>query len=573
MAYVKNGTLGAGTVWVLITEAAVTIDTTATVWHKVSDRGFINVMDYGAVGDGVTNDAAAIQAAIAACPSGGMVWFPVPAAYYSVASTILLKAYVKFAGPIGLSQLPAIDYGGEVGPGGAMIRQANGANLDAVLASPGWYSNVSISPMDPGIQIENLGVDGNYLNQSSGMGYGIATCGWRNEVNHCWVINTRSHGIYHSDATKNGTATGHAANGFRAANNIFDVNQGDAFHSNSVSGLVTDGWFLNNEIQNPAGNGAYFGCIAGWTIDGNHPYGVGLDNIVGVGSNAAVISDNYLEFPGAAVTSGGSAHHLNLTVTGGGNSLVIHGNHMRLDSAPTAGVTYYGVYLAVTSGTLPVELAANGVDGYATGAYGTAYEINVSSGATVNVASAANKASSVATIWSAPGVGTVNTTNDDIMTAVVAAQVGTAGQGTSFAPPFLATSASAVLTSNHVYAAQIVVPPGPAAPITGICIGNGATATGNATMALFNSAGNQVAVSASTTITGTYTTQFIPFTGVYDAMPGVYSVAVIFSGSAAVFQVCSGGPSSIQAQGSYAMPSSITALSSAPRYVPGMSTY
>jgi polygalacturonase len=46
------------------------------VTYSMIDGAAINVFDYGATGDGVTNDTAAIQAAIEAAPSGGVIYFP-----------------------------------------------------------------------------------------------------------------------------------------------------------------------------------------------------------------------------------------------------------------------------------------------------------------------------------------------------------------------------------------------------------------------------------------------------------------------------------------------------------------
>lgn len=37
---------------------------------------YINVMDYGATGDGTTNDTVAVQAALDAATGGGVVYFP-----------------------------------------------------------------------------------------------------------------------------------------------------------------------------------------------------------------------------------------------------------------------------------------------------------------------------------------------------------------------------------------------------------------------------------------------------------------------------------------------------------------
>ena len=37
---------------------------------------FFSVKDYGAVGDGVTEDTAAVVATLAAAPDGSVIWFP-----------------------------------------------------------------------------------------------------------------------------------------------------------------------------------------------------------------------------------------------------------------------------------------------------------------------------------------------------------------------------------------------------------------------------------------------------------------------------------------------------------------
>lgn len=57
---------------------------------------FLSVKDFGAAGDGITDDLAAIQAAINACPSGGAVYLP--RGTYSVSSHITLTDGVALIG-------------------------------------------------------------------------------------------------------------------------------------------------------------------------------------------------------------------------------------------------------------------------------------------------------------------------------------------------------------------------------------------------------------------------------------------------------------------------------------------
>lgn len=60
--------------------------------------GWYSVKSYGAVGDGTTNDTAAVQAAIDAVPStGGIVWFPA-GTYKLVTSALTLKSNLTLAG-------------------------------------------------------------------------------------------------------------------------------------------------------------------------------------------------------------------------------------------------------------------------------------------------------------------------------------------------------------------------------------------------------------------------------------------------------------------------------------------
>lgn len=63
---------------------------------KFSKLGIINVKDFGAKGDGATDDTAAIQAAINAIPStGGFILFP--GSTYKITGTIFLKSNVTLA--------------------------------------------------------------------------------------------------------------------------------------------------------------------------------------------------------------------------------------------------------------------------------------------------------------------------------------------------------------------------------------------------------------------------------------------------------------------------------------------
>lgn len=128
----------------------------------------INVLSYGAKGDGVTDDTTAIQAAIDAAfaAGGGIVFLPEGTC---IASQILLKGNVVLVG---------------AGKNITILKQKDNSNVNFVSAA-----NTSITFYG----IKNLTIDGNYANQTTGNGLVLA--GNDSFAIGCEVKNCKSYGI------------------------------------------------------------------------------------------------------------------------------------------------------------------------------------------------------------------------------------------------------------------------------------------------------------------------------------------------------------------------------------------
>jgi hypothetical protein len=233
---------------------------------------YTSVQAFGAKGDGLANDTHAIQAAIAAAPAGGTVWFP--PGTYMVSKTLKLR--------------PGTTYRGS-NPESSVIRQRNGANLIAVMADENFLG--SRRQTASGIQIEDLGIDGNASGNkhNTNGGHGLVLMTDRCLVRHVIVSNTTGAGIVLEDSNATGTVVidNGVENRIQDCTVIQPGTYGVWIRDTHHLGRQTDGYLLNNVVKDTSGDWAMrIERAAGWFIANNHVYhcarnGIYLSHVAG----------------------------------------------------------------------------------------------------------------------------------------------------------------------------------------------------------------------------------------------------------------------------------------------------
>lgn len=152
---------------------------TSGAYSDLSGTPIYSVLSTGAVGDGVTDDTAAIQAAIdAAAITGGSVFFP-PGTYMS--RTITLRDHVRLSGAgMTATRIKLID-----GTNADLIKTEN---FDTLTGTGEWQN------MPSHVGFNNLILDGNKENNTSGNGF---TCYAKAlYISHALIFHAAGNGIY-----------------------------------------------------------------------------------------------------------------------------------------------------------------------------------------------------------------------------------------------------------------------------------------------------------------------------------------------------------------------------------------
>lgn len=230
-----------------------------------------NVKDFGAKGDGATDDTAAINSAIQAAAGGGIVFIPQGVFIADPGVGIILANSVTLQGA----------------GHGSVLKVKNGSNV---------LNNFVKAELKSNITIRDLQIDGNRANQSSSdsqaVHYGIYIATSPNcRVQNVWVHHTTGVGvhIYNSAGTTvtNCVSSHNRYHGFECEQNTGCTFTGNRGHNNDRHGM----FISPGEV---GGSGSIGNVIDANSFDHNGEYGIAMGVAAGNGGSIGLTRDNVI---------------------------------------------------------------------------------------------------------------------------------------------------------------------------------------------------------------------------------------------------------------------------------------
>ncbi|WP_051367600.1 hypothetical protein [Hamadaea tsunoensis] len=290
-----------------------------------------------------TADAATIQSAITSSAAGDEIVIKGPC---------LLNATVKL-----------LDDRTYRGDGTATtLKQANGANLAAMLASESWVDNDTW--VSAGVRVERLTLDGNRANNTGTVPLMLRT--WDSRVYDVRVFNAPSDGIRVSSLSKNGTHLTNTMVNSIISDVYIEGTGGAGVRVVDPDNYVTD-WVLERSwISGVGTSGVDLDNSAGWQVRDLHIYGVPVHAINANRCYNTGIHDNYIEDYGAQGTAGSTYFGIRCVLQGDVPSTIAGNKVNQLGTLPSTG-NFVGIGLdGVNYSTGYASVTGNAVVGTST---------------------------------------------------------------------------------------------------------------------------------------------------------------------------------------------------------------
>jgi hypothetical protein len=276
---------------------------------------------------------------------------------------------------------------------GTLIRQADGADLPALVASDSWHTNAPATGRP--IRLAHMTLDGNRAHNAHTSALVIRS--WLTVIEDVSVKNAAADGIRLTNLAKD-TKTGLKStqvNG-RISNCFIERSGANGIHVLDTGNSVTDWDLLDSWIASSGESAIYMDNAAGWKIRGTHLYGVQQHGIYARRCFGTTIADNYIEDFGGAGGEDNTWYGIACTVQGGAAS-VIDGNKVFRSNraAATGNFVYIGVP-QVNYGTGVINVLSNIIRG-ANGDHDIGLSYQVGGGAGLQVLSVNNHVQSAGT--------------------------------------------------------------------------------------------------------------------------------------------------------------------------------
>jgi hypothetical protein len=363
------------------------------VTYSMIEGAVVNVLDFGAVGNGVANDTAAIQAAIDSLTVGGTVFFPTGTYLCSAGLTVAdNNTVLDFAGGAILTYTTATQ----------TLITVTGANCriqNAIIDAPAIFdgSNVPVTYGVIRVQGENFTADSCVLNNVPKIGF------WFNDINNgaitsCKINGGTSEGFYdetnpvHFGILIDPSSTGSQGNFVIANNfinrcvqgagsgnvgaasleqsmsitgNVFELCWNHGFYSSGLANGVTVSGNAFNACQIPVAlTGSNHAVVGNTMVVFTTGTGIGADNeITGISLRDpvnCVVANNVIKGEG---TAGGTVISLeDLSGVAGANKVegnIVTGNTIEITNASVAGVA--AIRLIATSTNVSNNIISNNV--------------------------------------------------------------------------------------------------------------------------------------------------------------------------------------------------------------------
>jgi hypothetical protein len=227
---------------------------------------------------------------------------------------------------------------------GTRLKQADGANLRALLASDSYLSNTTWTGRP--IELRRMTLDGNRRGNPREATDCLVLRSWQTTIEALNVFECGGAGIRITNLSANKTALTNSQVNGRIADLFVSGTGGHGIHIQDTGNAITDWNLVENWIGHSEGDAVHLENAAGWVVERNHIYGVGGNGIHAHRLFGSSISNNYIEDFGRNATP---AVHYGIwaSIQGGAASVLSFNRVFNFKNAEKPGSAH--VFLAIQS--------------------------------------------------------------------------------------------------------------------------------------------------------------------------------------------------------------------------------